>query len=69
MPDGRRCFDVAFGQSWNWQRHRCGGKYEKIHSVGTAAEFYLSMVRKGGQIAWDATVGVARYRVRLFAGR
>ena len=30
---------------------------QKLHSVGTAAEYYLTIVTRGGSIAWDAKAG------------
>ncbi len=54
VPDIRRCFDhfrpiTGIGRVIDAAQDR-----QKIHSSGTAAEFYLSMVRKAGQIAWGA---------------
>jgi len=51
VPDIRHCFDrfrpiTAIGRVID-----AAGNTQKIHSVGTAAEFYLSMVRRAGQIA------------------
>ena len=55
VPDIRHCFDRFRPITGIGRVIDAAGNTEKIHSVGTAAEFYLSMVRKGGQIAWDAT--------------
>jgi hypothetical protein len=54
VPDKRYCFDHFRPFTGIGRVIDAAGNSQKIHSVGTTAEFYLSYVRNGGQIAWGA---------------
>jgi 2-polyprenyl-3-methyl-5-hydroxy-6-metoxy-1,4-benzoquinol methylase len=56
VPDKRRCFDrfrpiTGIGRVIDAARNP-----QKIHSGGTAAEYFLMVVSKGDRIAWNKTV-------------
>jgi hypothetical protein len=53
VPDKRYCFDwfrplTGIGRVIDAARNP-----QKIHSPGTAAEYFLTVVTRGGRIAWD----------------
>jgi len=53
VPDKRYCFDwfrplTGIGRVIDAARNP-----QKIHSAGTVAEYFLTVVSKGGRIAWD----------------
>jgi len=55
VPDKRYCFDrfrplTGIGRVIDTARNP-----EKIHSAGTVAEYFLSVVSRGGRIAWDTS--------------
>jgi 2-polyprenyl-3-methyl-5-hydroxy-6-metoxy-1,4-benzoquinol methylase len=55
VPDKRYCFDwfrplTGIGRVIDAARNP-----QKIHSAGTVAEYFLSVVSRGGRIAWDAS--------------
>ncbi len=54
VPDIRHCFDHFRSLTGIGRVIDAAQNPRALHSVGTAAEFYLSMVRKGGQIAWGS---------------
>ena len=55
VPDKRYCFDwfrplTGIGRVIDAARNP-----QKIHSAGTAAEYFLSVVSRGGRTAWDTS--------------
>lgn len=54
VPDIRHCFDRFRPVTGIGRVIDASHNPTTIHSVGTAAEFHLSMVRKDGRIAWSA---------------
>jgi len=54
VPDKRYCFDRFRPLSGIGRVIDAARNPQKIHSAGIAAEYFLTVVSKGGQIAWDA---------------
>lgn len=53
VPDCRRCFDFHRPISGLASLIDAYHEERKIHSAGTAAEYFLNVVSRGGKIAWD----------------
>jgi len=66
VPDIRHCFDRFRPITGIGRVIDAAGNTQKIHSVGTAAEFYLSMVRRAGRLPRTQPRRVLMSR--LFAG-
>jgi hypothetical protein len=54
VPDKRYCFDRFRPLSGIGRVIDAARNPQKIHSAGIAAEYFLTVVSKGGRIAWDA---------------
>jgi hypothetical protein len=54
IPDKRYCFDHFRPLTGIGRVIDAAGNPQKIHSAGTAAEYFLTVVSKGDQIAWSA---------------
>lgn len=57
VPDKRYCFDHFRMLSGLGKVIDCHLHKEKIHTAGSAAEYYLNVVAKNGLIAWGAGYG------------
>lgn len=55
VPDKRYCFDRYRPRTSLASIIDAHQSNRKIHSVGTAAEYFLNVVSRGGHIAWDPT--------------
>ncbi len=53
IPDKRFCFDYA--RELTSLARVIDAMGNKIHTKGTVAEYYLKVVKRGEQIAWDIT--------------
>jgi 2-polyprenyl-3-methyl-5-hydroxy-6-metoxy-1,4-benzoquinol methylase len=53
VPDVRKCFDHFRPISALGRVIDAAENPARIHSAGTAAEYFLNVVRKGGEIAWN----------------
>jgi 2-polyprenyl-3-methyl-5-hydroxy-6-metoxy-1,4-benzoquinol methylase len=55
VPDKRYCFDHFRPLSSIGRVIDAARNPQKIHSAGTVAEYFLSLVSRGGRIAWDTS--------------
>jgi len=55
VPDKRYCFDHFRPLSSIGRVIDAARNPQKIHSAGTVAEYFLSVVSRGGRIAWDTS--------------
>ena len=53
VPDKRYCFDRFRPLTGIGRVIDAASNPQKIHSAGTAAEYFLTVTSKGGRIAWD----------------
>ena len=54
VPDKRHCFDHFRPLTGIGRVIDAGRNPQRIHSAGTAVEYFLTVVSKGHRIAWDA---------------